>query len=106
VQGPVNDPGFPPGYNARPAEVRAPADSSGSPTAQARALAAGGGGGRGGRGGGGGGGGGGRGGANETVDTGDYRVVLDIGGTKQTTVLRVVRVAPGQVSVMDGVGGR
>jgi hypothetical protein len=102
--GPINDPGFPAGYNPRPAEARGPADSSSSPTAQARALAAGGQGGRGGRGGGG--GGGGRGGANETVDTGDYRVVLDVAGTKQTTVLRVVRVAPGAVSVMDGVGGR
>jgi photosystem II stability/assembly factor-like uncharacterized protein len=108
--GAVNDPGFPAGYNARPAESRAPADSSASPTAQARALAAAGGagGGRGGRGGGGGGGGGGRGGGGgqQAVETGDYRVVLDAGGTKQTAVLRVVRVAPGQVSVMDGVGGR
>jgi photosystem II stability/assembly factor-like uncharacterized protein len=99
--GPINDPGFPAGFNPRPAESRAAPDSSASPTAQARAIAAGGGG-RGGRGG----GGGGRGGAQPTVDTGDYRVVLDAGGTKETTVLRVVRVAPGRVSVMEGVGGR
>jgi photosystem II stability/assembly factor-like uncharacterized protein len=98
--GPFNDPGFPAGFNPRPAESRAAPDSSASPTAQARAIAAGGGG-RGGRG-----GGGGRGGAQPTVDTGDYRVVLDLGGTKETTVLRVVRVAPGRVSVMEGVGGR
>jgi hypothetical protein len=34
------------------------------------------------------------------VETGDYRVVLDVGGQKQMQVLRVVRVEPGQVSVM------
>jgi hypothetical protein len=56
-------------------------------------------------GGGGGGGGGGRGNV-ETVDTGDYRVVLDVGGTKLTQVLRVVKVAPGEVSVMSGLSGR
>ena len=57
-------PGFPPGFIPRPAESAAAPDSSGSPTAQARALAAAGagGGGRGGRGGGGGGRGGGGGG--------------------------------------------
>jgi hypothetical protein len=101
--GPINEPGFPAGYNPRPAEARGTADSSASPTAQARALAAAGGRGGGGRGGG---GGGGRGGAQPTVDTGDYRVVLDVGGTKQTAVLRVVRVTPGRVSVMEGIGGR
>ena len=104
---PVNDPGFPPGFNSRPAESRAAPDSSASPTAQARAIAARAGG-PGGRGGGrGGGGGGGRGGGGpSTVDTGDYRVVLDVGGSKQTAVLRVVRVGPGMISIMDGVGGR
>ena len=107
--GNVNEPGFPAGFNPRPAESRAAADSSGSPRVQARALEAaalaaagrGGQGGQGGQGGrGGGGGGGGRGGgAQQTVDTGDYRVVLDVGGTKESAVLRVVRVTPGQVSV-------
>ncbi len=97
-QGPVNVAGFPAGFNPRPAEVNAPPDTTGSPTAQARTLAAGGGG-RGGRGGGGGGGGFGRG-NSQPVETGDYRVVLDVGGQKQTQVLRVVRVGPGDVSVL------
>jgi hypothetical protein len=88
--------GFPPGFSPRPAESRSPADSSGSPTAQARELASGRGGGRG-RGGGG--GGFGRG-ATTSVETGDYRVILDVGGQRQVQVLRVVRVAPGNVSVM------
>jgi hypothetical protein len=99
AEGPVNVPGFPPGFNPRPAESSAPADTSGSPTAQARELATAGGG-RGGRGGRGGGGGGGFGRGNQAVETGDYRVVLDVGGQKQMQVLRVVRVEPGQVSVM------
>ncbi|HVX40009.1 MAG TPA: hypothetical protein VHB25_10585 [Gemmatimonadaceae bacterium] len=100
AQEPVNVAGFPPGYNPRPAEVNAPADSSGSPTAQARELASGrAGGGRGGRGGF---GGFGRG-ALQSVETGDYRVVLDMGGEKQTQVLRVVKVEPGDVSVMAPV---
>jgi hypothetical protein len=87
--GPVNVPGFPPGFEPRPAESRAPADTSGSPTApQAQ-------GGRGGRGG----GGGGRG-AVRSADTGDYRVVLQVDGRSYTQVLRVVKVAPGQVSIM------
>jgi photosystem II stability/assembly factor-like uncharacterized protein len=100
-QAPVNVPGFPAGFNPRPAEQNVPADTSGSPSAQARALAEAvtAGGGRGGRGGGGGGFGGGRGGAG-AVETGDYRVVLDVGGAKQVQVLRVVRVEPGDVSVM------
>ena len=46
---------------------------------------------------GGGGGFGGRG--NAEAETGNYRVVLDVGGTKIVQVLRVVRVEPGQVSV-------
>ncbi|HEY6828561.1 MAG TPA: hypothetical protein VI259_17000, partial [Gemmatimonadaceae bacterium] len=96
AQQPVNVPGFPPGYNPRPAETNTPPDSSGSPTAQARELATGRGGGRGGRGGG---GGFGRGNV-EAVQTGDLRVVLDAGGQKQITVLRVVRVEPGDVAVM------
>jgi hypothetical protein len=96
-QAPVNVPGFPPGFNPRPAEVNAPPDTTGSPTAQARTLAAGGGG-RGGRGGGGGGGFG-RG-NSQAVETGDYRVVLDVGGQKQAQVLRVIRVEPGDVAVL------
>lgn len=94
--------GFPRGYNPRPGESRANPDSSGSPTAVQRALAeAAGRGGRGGRAGGGGGGGGrGGGGGIQLAETGDYRVVLDVGGQKQTAVLRVVRVAPGDVAVM------
>jgi hypothetical protein len=95
-QQPVNVPGFPPGFNPRPAETNAPPDSSGSPTAQARELASGRAGGRGGRGGG---GGFGRGNV-EAVETGDYRVVLDAGGQKRIAVLRVVRVEPGDVAVM------
>jgi hypothetical protein len=98
AQQPVNVPGFPPGYNPRPAETNTPPDTSGSPTAQARELASGRGGGRGGRGGGGGGGFG-RGNV-EAVQTGDFRVVLDAGGQKQIAVLRVVRVEPGDVAVM------
>lgn len=95
---PVNVPGFPPGFNPRPAESNTAPDTSGSPTAQARALAEAGGraGGRGGRGG----GGGGRGAVPEAVATGDYRVMLDVGGQKQSQVLRVVRVQPGDVAVM------
>ena len=85
--GPVNVPGFPPGFEPRPAESRAPADTSGSPTAPQTQ-----GGGRGGR-------GGGRG-AVRSADTGDYRVVLQVDGRSYTQVLRVVRVAPGQVSII------
>jgi hypothetical protein len=99
AQQPVNVPGFPPGFNPRPAETNTPPDTSGSPTAQARELASGRGG-RGGRGGGGGGGGGFGRGNTEAVLTGDYRVVLDAGGQKQVAVFRVVRVEPGDVAVM------
>ena len=95
-------PGFPRGYNPRPGESRAAPDSSGSPTAVQRALAEaagrGGAGGRGGR------GGGGRGAALPTAETGDYRVVLDVAGQKQSTVLRVLKVQPGDVSVMAPKG--
>jgi len=79
----------------RPSESIAAPDTTGSPNFVATAAA--GAGGRGGRGGGGGGGFGGRG--NGEAETGDYRVVLDIGGAKLMQVLRVVRVEPGQVSV-------
>jgi hypothetical protein len=97
----LNVPGFPRGYNPRPSESPAQPDSTASPTNQARLLAEG----RGGAGGRGAGGGGqGRGNALEFVETGDFRVVLDIGGQKMTQVLRVVKVEPGQVAVM--VGGR
>jgi hypothetical protein len=96
--GPVTVPGFPPGFNPRPAESRDAPDTSASPTAQARAIAAG----RGGRGGRGGGGrGGGRGGA-RPAETSDYRVVLEVVGQRQAQTLRVVQVEPGQVSVMTG----
>jgi hypothetical protein len=98
--------GFPPGFIARPAESSAPPDSSGSPTAQERALAAAGAGaGRGGRGGGGGGGfgqGGGRGGpggGQAPAMTADYRVVLEVGGQRMAQALRVVVVPPGVTSV-------
>ncbi len=91
-QGPVNEPGFPPGFNPRPAESRGPADTSSSPTAQARALAAGGGGG--GRGFGGGFGRGGRG-SSTPATTSDYKVVVEIAGQKLTQVLRVIDVVPG-----------
>jgi hypothetical protein len=33
-------------------------------------------------------------------------VVLDVGGTLSTAVLRVVRVEPGRLSVMEGVERR
>jgi hypothetical protein len=98
TQEPVNVAGFPPGFNPRPAEQNNPPDSSGSPTAQERELASGRGGGRGGRGGGGGGGGG-RGDV-RSAETGDYRVILDVNGQKQIQVLRVIRVSPGDVSVL------
>jgi photosystem II stability/assembly factor-like uncharacterized protein len=87
---PVNAPGFPAGFNPRPAESRAAPDSSGSPTAPATAGP--------GRG-----QGGGRGfgrGNIRQAETGDYRVVLDVDGKVSTQVLRVVRVLPGQVSIM------
>jgi photosystem II stability/assembly factor-like uncharacterized protein len=74
----------------RPSESIAPPDSSGSPTASLRE----GGGGRGGRG-----GGGGFGRGNVAAATGDYRVVLEVGGQKMVQVLRVVKVEPGQVSI-------
>ncbi|MDB4874560.1 MAG: hypothetical protein JWM41_1006 [Gemmatimonadetes bacterium] len=102
-EGLVNVPGYPAGFNPRPAEPNVPADTSGSPTAQARALAAPGAAGRGGRGGGGGGFGRGN---TPAVATGDYRVVLDAGGQKQMRILRVVRVAPGDVSVMAPIRER
>jgi len=38
------------------------------------------------------------------VGTGDFCVVLDVAGQKQTAMLRVVKVEPGKVSVM--VGGK
>jgi hypothetical protein len=81
-----------PASPTRPSESQAAPDSSGSPTVVVTAGA-----GRGGRGGGGGGGFGGRG--NAEAETGDYRVVLDVGGVKMVQVLRVVRVEPGQVSI-------
>src|SRR5688500_18530559 len=96
--------GFPPGFIPRPAESAAPPDSSGSPTAQARALAAAGGAGRGGRGAGGGGfgqggGRGGPGGGFAPAMTADYRVVLEVGGQRMAQPLRVVVVPPGVTSV-------
>jgi len=90
-------PGFPAGFNPRPAEARGQPDSSQTPAAvRARLLNP-----QPGGGGFGGGGGGGFGGAaGRLVDTGDYRVVLDAGGTIRTTVLRVVKVTPGERAVM------
>jgi hypothetical protein len=97
--GNVNVPGFPAGFNPRPAEQNTPADTSGSPTAQARELANPQGG-RGGRGGGGGGGGGRGNFAPQSAETGDYRVILDLGGQKQSQVLRVYKVQAGENAVM------
>jgi hypothetical protein len=97
--GNVTVPGFPAGYNPRPAEARGAADSTASPAAVQRRLAAavpqapGGGGG-------GGGGGFGGFGAARPADTGDYRVVLEAGGQTSSTVLRVVKVAPTDRAVM------
>jgi hypothetical protein len=89
--------GFPAGFNPRPAERLVPADSTGSPTYQARQLAQA----RptvpGPRGQGGGGFGGGR---PSFVDTGDYRVVLQAGAQTFVQPLRVVRVAPEERSVL------
>jgi hypothetical protein len=96
--GAVNDPGFPAGFNPRPAEARGAPDSTGTPTAQARLLAGTGGGGRAG---GGGGFGGGFGGARPTfAETGDYRVVLVVGNETSTATLRVVRVDPDEKAVL------
>jgi photosystem II stability/assembly factor-like uncharacterized protein len=101
--GPINDPGFPAGFNARPAEARTAPDSTGSPSNQARMLAAaanapGAGGGRGGGGGGGFGGFGGN--RAMPVETGDYRVTIDVAGQTLTQTLRVVRVGPDEKSVL------
>jgi photosystem II stability/assembly factor-like uncharacterized protein len=98
----TNVPGFPPGFIPRPAESGAAPDSSSSPTAQARALAAGGGG-RGGRGGRGGGFGGRGGGFAPPAPalTADYRVILDVAGQRMTQTLRIVVVPPGTVSLID-----
>jgi hypothetical protein len=93
-------PGFPRGFDPRPAE-RGVADSTGSPTYQARQLAQPAAAGRG-QGGGGGGFGGGFGGgrALTPVETGDYRVVLHSGTTAMAQPLRVVRVAPEERAVL------
>jgi len=82
---PTNYPGFPAGYNPRPAE--GPVVPGASPSAPQTP-------GQGGRGGGGGGGGrGGFGGpAPAPIVTGDYLVTLDVGGQKSSHVLRVVDV--------------
>jgi photosystem II stability/assembly factor-like uncharacterized protein len=105
--GNLNDAGFPAGFNSRPAESRSAADSSGTPTSQARMLeaaatraAA-----PGGPGGGFGGGGGGFGGSRPAfVETGDYRIVLELpgqaSGATLSQSLRVVRVAPDERSVL------
>jgi len=97
----VNVPGFPIGFNPRPAESRAAADSSGSPTSQERLIVAAAAASAAGRGapppsGGRGGGGGGA----RPVETGDYRVVLDAGGQAIAQTLRVVRVSPNETSVL------
>jgi hypothetical protein len=42
----------------------------------------------------------------QAVETGDYRVVLDIAGVKQSQVLRVVQVNPGDVSVLAPIKER
>jgi hypothetical protein len=105
--GTISDPGFPVGFNARPAESRGAADSTGTPENQAKALiaaqtrapAAGGAGGFGGGGGGGGGFGGPR---PSFVETGDYRLVLELPGqpNASTQSLRVVRVSPEERAVL------
>jgi photosystem II stability/assembly factor-like uncharacterized protein len=97
----ANVPGFPPGFIPRPAESAAAPDSSASPTAQARALAAGGAGrgGRGGRGGGGGRGGFGGFAGNAPAVTADYRVILEVAGQRMAQPLRVVVVPPGVTSL-------
>ena len=103
--GNISDPGFPAGFNARPAEARGAADSTGTPENQAKALiaaqtrapAAGGPGGFGG-----GGGGGFGGGRPLFVETGDYRIVLELPGQPNAALqsLRVVRVSPEERAVL------
>ena len=103
--GTLNDPGFPVGFNARPAEARGTADSTGTPENQAKALiaaqnrapAAGGPSGFGG-----GGGGGFGGGRPLFVETGDYRIVLELPGQPHASSqsLRVVRVSPEERAVL------
>ncbi|MBL8960120.1 MAG: hypothetical protein JNJ98_09720 [Gemmatimonadetes bacterium] len=95
----IADPGFPRGFNPRPAESRAAPDSSGTPEAVRRRLASppAGGGGPGGFGGGGGG-------FNAAravpVAAGDYRLVLLGGETTSTQRVRVVPVDPDDRSVL------
>ena len=103
--GNLSDPGVPAGFNARPAEARGAADSTGTPENQAKALiaaqtrapAAGGPGGFGG-----GGGGGFGGGRPLFVETGDYRIVLELPGQPNAALqsLRVVRVSPEERAVL------
>jgi photosystem II stability/assembly factor-like uncharacterized protein len=92
---PVSVPGFPAGYNPRPAESRAAPDSSQTPAAVAARLASA----SAPRGGGGGGGFGGFT-PPKPLQTGDYRVVLTAGGETRSTVLRVVEVGPLDRAVM------
>lgn len=103
--GNISDPGFPAGFNARPAESRGAADSTGTPENQAKALiaaqnrapAAGGPSGFGG-----GGGGGFGGGRTLFVETGDYRIVLELPGQPNASSqsLRVMRVSPEERAVL------
>ena len=101
--GAISDPGFPAGFNARPAEARGAADSTGTPENQAKALiaaqnrapTAGGAGGFG--------GGGGFGGPRPAfVVTGDYRIVLELPGqpNPSSQSLRMVRVSPDERAVL------
>ena len=98
----IADPGYPPGFNPRPAESRSAPDSSQTPEAVRRRLesssgAPGGGGPGGGQGGGGGGFG-----ANRPVPaaTGDYRIVVIAGDQTSVSTVRVVATSPEETSVL------
>lgn len=95
----VNVPGFPAGYNPRPAESRAPLDTTQTPEVVKRRLESPT---QAGQGGGGGGGFGGGFGANRPrpVPTGDYRIVVTAGNQTSTSVVRVVQVGPDERSVL------
>lgn len=92
----IADPGFPAGFNPRPAESRAAADTTQTPEATRQRLASPA------TGGGQGGFGGGFGGANRPVPvpTGDYRVVVVADGQSSTTVVRVQQVDAHDRSVL------
>lgn len=93
----IRDPGFPPGFNSRPAESRSAPDSNQTPEAVRQRLSQPGTGGSGGPGGGFGGFGSNR---PTPVLTGDYRLTLVAGGQTMSQTVRVVSVSPTETSVL------